>query len=82
MANEVRYVGLMDISREENALRRKSLRPAGRGPAAPSVMGARRRGRGLRRACNVRCFVSHVLLPYPLEIALTTVSENRAPTQG
>ncbi|MBC7152867.1 MAG: HlyD family secretion protein, partial [Rhizobium sp.] len=48
---------------------------------AASVMGARRRGRGLRSACHLVRSVSHVLLPFLSEIALATVSENRAQTQ-
>ena len=38
------------LNRRQLAFRRKALRPTGHGPAVASVMGARRRGRGLRRA--------------------------------
>jgi hypothetical protein len=51
------------------------------GPLTPSSLRGRWWGRGLRSACNVRRLVSYVLLPFLSEIALTTVSGNRAPTQ-
>ena len=57
------------------------LRTAGNGPADDSMMGARRRGRGLRRARYKVVLIVHFLCSFSRKIALRTVSENRAPTQ-